>query len=97
MNSVFEVVMQYVFAFAMAVYIFTVAGFAINDLYIRIKAKNNPKYARLLEEQRKYNILLQKQDRDYRHDVRLLKDIHKEKMAEIKKGVVVDDKGIEEK
>lgn len=61
------------------------------ETFISIKAIKNPNYKAYLQQRRQYEKDLRKMRYDYYHDVKLLKDIHIEKLARIVRGEIEDE------
>lgn len=89
--SLYEFILQLVVIIAWSVFIGGVVAVSVLDVFIRIKSVSSPKYKALLEETHTYEKDLRKMRYDYYHDVKLLKDIHTEKLARIVRGEIEDE------
>jgi len=78
-----------VFLFGWLLLDFTVA------LIIRVLAIKHEKFRKLLAEQRKHEMELRVQYLDFKHDIKLLKHIHQEKMAQIMQEKIEETKNDE--
>lgn len=90
MNSL-ELIASILVVIIYAFFMGSIIAYSFVEIFIRIRSIKDPKYKLILTENRTHEKELRKMRYDYYHDLKLMKDIHAEKIAEIVRGEVNND------